>query len=86
MSVQLPDHLLFNSVINHDLSEVIADREMTAPLTPLDRTDHVLRILEIAQFHDLVVAGRPRVYLLVQAHCDVVLGRPVQQVQVVVVL
>jgi hypothetical protein len=86
MSLQLPDDLLLDGVINHDLSEVVADCEMTAALTPLDRTDHVLRVLEVAQFHHFVVAGRPSVHLFVQPHCDVVLRRPVQQVQVIVVL
>lgn len=86
MSLELPNDLLLNCVIDHNLAKIIAYGEMTAPLTPLDRTDHVLRILEVTQFNHFVVAGRPSVHLFVQAHCYVVFGRPVQQIQVIVVL
>ena len=82
------DHLDLGHIPQLRLTVVGADRQVGPSLTPGNRAHAVLRLAaaEVTQLGDFAGACRPQVHTCAQTHCQNILGGPVYQVEVEVVL
>ena len=85
MTVQLSDHFLLGHIPYLYRSRVRAHIEIVSSAAPANRSNGVIGA-HIVQLLDLVATGRPDIHCAGEAHRQVVVLGPVNEVQVEVVL
>lgn len=80
------DGFLLQGVIDAYVSEIVAYSQMVPTVAPRHRTDHVVFVFQSAQLINFRVTSRPNVNFVLQSNRDEIIRRPIQQVEIEIIL